>query len=48
MDIVGDPVTVVQQVGAWVASAFFSATDRVLYTGPAAPIRIHVLNGGTA
>ena len=30
MDIVGDPVTVVQQVGAWVASGFFSATERVL------------------
>jgi Tol biopolymer transport system component len=29
MAIVGGPATVVQQVGAWVASAFFSASDRV-------------------
>jgi len=30
MEIVGDPVTVVQQVGAYVASGFFSASGEVL------------------
>ncbi len=30
LDIVGDPVTLVQQVGSWVASGFFSASSGVL------------------
>jgi eukaryotic-like serine/threonine-protein kinase len=34
MEIVGSPATVVQQVGAWVASAFFSASDRVFVYKP--------------
>ena len=46
---VSDPVTLVQQVGSFVASGFFSASGRVLVSpAPAHPVRKRAFTGGAA